>query len=213
MTMIDDIEMICSVCGKSSPQPVLLSTNAFGYPDLDFRPPSMQRETMNTWVHECPHCGYVSQNLADELQISKDFLKTDEYLTCDGHDFKGKLSGIFYRQYLIARQMNDTMKCFLALRNCAWKCDDYSDENSSAIRKKAIPYIDELIQNHYEDRDSYLLIKADFLRRSGEFEQVIGEYESVTFDDDVLNKIILFQIEKAKENDVQCYTVEDVVGR
>ena len=58
MTIIKDIETECSVCGETTEQPVLMSTNSWGYPDLDLRPPEMQRSTMHVWIQECPHCGY-----------------------------------------------------------------------------------------------------------------------------------------------------------
>ena len=86
MTQIHEIEEECSVCGENSEQLVLISTNSWGYPDLDLRPPEMQRSTMNVWIQECPHCGYVAGKLTDELQIPKEFLKSDEYNSCDGFD-------------------------------------------------------------------------------------------------------------------------------
>ena len=101
----------------------------------------------------------------------------------------------------------------MSLRNCAWKCDDYDDENAKAIRKIALPYIDELIEKDVEDKNSLLLIKSDFLRRIGEFEQVINEYEKLTIGDEVMDRIVQFQIQKAIEKDTDCYTVKDVVGK
>ena len=211
--MIRDLDQICSVCGKPSPQPVLLSTNSMGYPDLDLRPPEMQRSTMNTWIHECPHCGYVASDLEDELEISKEFLESEEYLTCEGYDFKSDLSKLFYKKYLIAKQSDNALDCFLSLRNCAWKCDDYGDENAITIRKQALPYIDELIQKDDEDKNSLLVMKSDFLRRGGEFEKLLSVYENLTLGDELLDRIIQFEIQKALEKDTECYTVEDVVGQ
>ena len=213
MTMIRDFDQKCSVCGKSSPQPVLLSTNTMGYPDLDMRPAGMRRDTMNTWIHECPHCGYVAEDLGDEHEIPNDFLKSDAYLTCDGHDFKSDISKLFYKRYLIAKRENDVMMCFLSLRNCAWKCDDFEDENAAAIRRQALAYIDDLIEDDEEDRNVLLVIKSDFLRRSGEFEKIVEEYENLTIGEEPHDSIIQFQIEKARARDDSCYTVEDVVGQ
>lgn len=213
MTMIRQVDQKCSVCGETSQHPVLLSTNSMGYADLDLRPPGMQRSTMNTWIQECPYCGYVASDLGDELKISKDFLNSKEYLTCDGFNFKSDLSKLFYKSFLISSQSGDTLGCFLGLRNCAWKCDDYEDETSIAIRKLALPYIDEIIQKDEESKDTFLVIKSDFLRRSGEFDQLISEYENLTIRDELLDKIIQFQIQKALEKDTDCYTVGDVVGR
>lgn len=212
MTQIRDIDQKCSVCGKSSPQPVLISTNTMGYPDLDLRPAEMQRSTMITWIHECPECGYVAGNLEEKLEIPKEMLKSEEYLTCEGRDFKGKLSEMFYKQYLIGKHLENAEMCFYSLRNCAWKCDDHDDENASDIRKLAISYLDTLISKDLKNSDTLKVIKSDFLRRSGEFEKLIEEYENIEFDEKILNDIISFQLERAAEKDTDCYTIEDVAG-
>ena len=213
MTLIRDLDEKCSVCGKSSPQPILASTNTSGYPDLDLRPSEMQRSTMGTWIHECPHCGYAAEDLEEDHNVSMDFLKSDGYIACDGYDFKSDLSKLFYRRYLIAEHENDVMMCFVSLRNCAWKCDDYKDENAVAIRKQAIRYLDVMIRTYEEERNSLLVTKSDFLRRSGEFEKLISEYEGLTLGDELLDNIIQFQIERACEGDASCYTVGDVLER
>ena len=195
MTLIRDLDEKCSVCGKSSPQPILASTNTSGYPDLDLRPSEMQRSTMGTWIHECPHCGYAAEDLEEDHNVSMDFLKSDGYIACDGYDF------------------NDVMMCCVSLRNCAWKCDDYEDENAVAIRKQAIRYLDVMIRTYEEERNSLLVTKSDFLRRSGEFEKLISEYEGLMLGDELLDNIIQFQIERACEGDASCYTVGDVLER
>lgn len=212
MTMMDKFDIKCSVCGKPSPQWILMSTNSMGYPDLDLRPAEMQRSTMNTWISECPHCGYVAPSLEDELKISKEFLESEEYLTCEGYEFKGKLSKLFYKSYLISKRTNDASNCFFSLRNCAWDCDDHEDENAVKIRKQALVYLDEIIKMDDEEKETFLVIKSDFLRRSGQFDQLINEYQNLTVGEELLDNIIRFEIEKAVEKDTGCYTVEDVVG-
>ena len=57
MTTQSAEECTCAVCGRVSMQGVIMSTNAFGSPDLDLRPPPMERFTIDHWVQECPHCG------------------------------------------------------------------------------------------------------------------------------------------------------------
>lgn len=211
MTLIDNIEFECSVCHQSSRQPVLMSTNSFGAPDLDLRPSEMQRSTMNTWIMECPHCGHVAPKLDDESKISEDFLKTDKYLNCDGFEFERDLAGRFFKGYLICKKTDNTRGCFFNLLYCAWVCDDANDsENAKKIRMLAIDYLDQLIQEDNDEKNSFLLMKADLLRRSGNFTQVVEEFKDFIIGDELLDRIVTFQVLKSRENDDACYTVKDV---
>ena len=213
MTQIHEIEEKCSVCGETSEQPVLISTNSWGYPDLDLRPPEMQRSTMHVWIQECPHCGYVAGKLTDELQIPKEFLKSDEYNSCDGFDFKSDLAARFYKLHMIARESGDLETSFYSLRNCIWKCDDVQDELAVEMRKRAVELADELIERDTEDKEILILMKADFLRRSGQFDRLVEEYENIALDDENCDKVLRYQIEKAKEQDDKCYTTEEIFSR
>ena len=210
MTMISNYNMECSVCGETSEQRVLSSTNSFGYPDLDFRPPEMKRSTMRFWIQECPNCGYVASYLSNELEIPKDFLKTDEYLNCDGFEFTSNLSKKFYKAYLIFHKSNNLERSLLNLQHCAWKCDDEEDPLAVDVRKMGIAIIDEMLES--ESEEALILIKADFLRRCGLFDELIREFEGITLDCDEYNQVIQYQIEKARQKDDACYTTEEIFG-
>ena len=212
MTTMFDIEQKCPVCGKVSSHQVLGSTNTMDYPDLDLRPAEMQRSTMNTWIDECPHCGYVSGDFRNETSIDEEFLKSESYLTCDGIEFIGYLSKRFYRAYMIAREMKDSNKCFFNLLHCAWDCDDKNDSNAVKMRKLALEHFDDLEYDENEKKN-YLAIKADLLRRSGQFDQVIEEFSGITIGEEPYDLIFQFQIEKSKEKDAECYTVGDAKNR
>ena len=213
MTTIIPVDQKCSVCGYTSQQYVLGSTNSWGYADLDLRPAPMQRDTMNTWIVECPNCGYVAGNLENESGIKIDFVKSEAYTTCDDNEFEGKLSERFYRGFMIARETNNTRACFFNLHHCAWDCDDHNDPKAIEMRKMALQYLDEMIESADEETNNLVLIKADMLRRTEQFDTLIEEYESVTLDDAQLDRVLKFQIKKAQEKDTACYTGEDVFGR
>ncbi|MBQ9901744.1 MAG: DUF2225 domain-containing protein [Clostridia bacterium] len=200
----------CYICGKESRHRVLTSTNSFGSPDLDLRPPEMQRSTMPYWVTVCPSCGYAARDLSDETGVSEDWLKSESYLTCDGIPFESHLAINFYRHYLICMQDRKTEDAFFALLHAAWSCDDvHHTERAVKCREMAIPLIEQLIETDNEHKNYFLLIKADLLRRSGQFDRLAEEYSSVRFDDDKDNRILAFQLEKAKENDTGCYRIAD----
>lgn len=208
MTIIRDYEIKCEICGETSTQPVLVSTNTWGYPDLDLRPAEMQRSTMNTWVHECPCCGYVSSHLKNEDGIGKEFLESKEYQSCGGLDFISDLSKRFYKRYLIAKKTGNLQTAFYSILNCMWKCDDEDDPLASDMRRMLVRMTDELIESSAEDKDNLIIMKADYLRRSGQFDELIKQYENLKTGKDNHDRIISFQIKKARERDDSCYTTE-----
>ncbi len=198
------VKLNCPICKNEVEINMLMSTNMFGAPDLDLIPPEMRRSTMDTWVHECPQCGYVASDFKKTPEITEDFLKSDSYKNCDFHEFKNPLSERFYHQYMISSENEEK---FYALLHCAWACDDRNDEeNAVLIRKKSLEYMDFLDLN-----DDMMIQRADLLRRSNQFEKVIDEYCAKSFDQDIYNRVCSFEVEKAMQKDNACYTVEDAV--
>ena len=211
MTTVDDVEMTCSVCKKTSNHYLMLSSNQFGYQDMDFRPSEMYRSTMHMWVLECPHCGYVANRLEDKLEINPDFIQSDKYVTCDGIDFKSDLSRIFYRSYLIECEKKDDESAFFSALYCAWSCDDAKDTvNSKYLRQLAIGKIDTITESGMEGFEKIIVIKSDLLRRIGEFDRLLEEYENLVIGDELLDGIISFEVEKARLRDDKWYTMEEL---
>lgn len=206
MTMIKPIEVKCPICNTCFEIYILMSTNSMGSPDLDLRPPEMQRSTMNSWIHECPSCGYAADDFDQKPSVTRAFIESETYQSCDSIDFKNPLSKRFYRQHLIE---SENLKKFYMLLYCAWTCDDRNDvENAVLIRTKCLETLKNL------DLDETLEIqRADILRRSGNFAQVISEYENRSFKEEILNPIKDFQIKKALLEDDGCYTVEDALEK
>ncbi|MBQ9390284.1 MAG: hypothetical protein IJR27_06610 [Synergistaceae bacterium] len=222
-TTFSGVKSKCSVCGTENEFSVLSSTNAFGPSDLDLRPPEMKRSTMPMWVQECSNCGYAASDIKDPLGTSPEFLKSEGYISCEGTAFKSRLAARFYRQYMIARKCDDPMTAFNAALHAAWSCDDADDyEGAKICREKAAVLAEKLIADerlNESGRESITLMRADILRRAGHFEEVIRGYSNVKFSGktgnnyEVMNKVVKFEVEKAKERDVKCYTVSDVLGK
>ena len=74
----------------------------------------------------------------------------------------------------------------------------------------ALKSIDKFDGESDGERNNLKLIKADLLRRSLQFDEVIHEFKDVTFEDEVKNKVIAFQRELASKKDSACYTIEDI---
>ena len=186
----------------------MTSTNSWGRPDLDLRPAPMYRDTMNVWLMECPHCGYVAKGLNNELKTTSDILKSEEYLTCEGNDFKSDLSKRFYRRYLISKAEKEYNSEFYSLLHCAWACDDADDGLAVEMRKLAVNLVDKVD----DENENLKLIKADLLRRSLQFERLIEEYSDFTSNDKLSYSIIRFQLGLAAMEDSDCYTIQEVVN-
>jgi hypothetical protein len=210
MTTARNFDKKCAVCTRTSPQRVLTSTSTWGYPDLDLRPSEMKRSSMFAWLQECPHCGYVAVDIENELEVPSDILKSDEYLTCEGYEFKSDLAKRFFKHSLISKAEGDYRSQFFSLLHCAWKCDDADDGLAVEIRKLALKSIGKIDAQSDNEKDNLKLIKADLLRRSLQFEEVMQEFEDVTFDDKLKNEVIAFQLELAAKKDSSCYTMEDI---
>lgn len=209
MTVMQNRDMKCGLCGETSSQPVLFSTNSWGYSDLDLRPPAMQRDTMNTWVLECPHCGYVAGRLEDKPNIDKNFLESESYKTCEGNEFKSGMSRIFYKRYMIYRHENDLEGEFYNVLHCAWACDDVEDPLAVDMRKLACELLERILETKIDENLN--ILKVDLLRRSHQFDRLIEEYGNVALEDKLQNDLIRFQIEKAYLKDDACYTIKDVI--
>ena len=206
----------CFVCGTES-KICFFSDTEMGARDLDQRPAEMKRSTMPFWIHECPHCGFISQDLSDRTHVTQEWLKGELFTSCGGRTFSSRLAQQFYKFYLINQYDNNAAASFYAARCAAWECDDTEDnENAVYCRQCALTALDQLAaQDPPIDPDileDLFVIRADLLRRCGQFEQVIAEYSEKQFSLEVMNKIIAFQIEKAQQQDTRRYDLSDVPG-
>ena len=205
MSTIRSFDCKCAVCGKTNRYTVLCSTNAFGSPDLDLRPPEMQRSTMRLWVQECPDCGYVSEQVSNPTAITRDYLKTKEFAKCDGVSFRSDLAKKFYKRYKIALSDGEAEDAFCAVLHAAWASDDAGDKKSAKIcREIAADLAEALILQGHERVEILRLVRADALRRSGHFSQVLNECGQISFSDETMEKVRKFQIKLALRKISQC---------
>lgn len=214
MTKIMPVTEQCAVCGARSERWALLSTNTLGGPsDLDGRPAPMARDTMYSWVSECPECGYASARVSDPPgAVTREWLRSDEYRGLGGMVFGGsgrpvQLAERFYRQHLCRLKNGDTEGAFYAVLYAAWSCDNGNDteEDARACRKEALRILENIHTETDADKERFLLIKADLLRRAGMFDELAAEYGTFRTGRPDIDDVIAFQLQKAKEKDTDCY--------
>ena len=228
MTTMFEQSRKCAVCGEVETFYEIGSTNSFGSPDLDLRPPQMQRGTMGEWIQQCPACGYVSGTIEnDPGKVTEKWLKSKAYTRSDGIEFMSGLADQFYKFYKVSLLNDEPERAFFALLHAAWACDDSEDTvNAVRCRSMAIPLLNQVTEglasgqgdpeeddcgDDSDKKDNLLLIKADLLRRSGQFETLLSEYASCQFSNEIMNKVLAFQLAKAAEKDTACYTVQYAV--
>ena len=61
-----------------------------------------------------------------------------------------------------------------------------------------------------DDPSTLMLQKLIYYGEAIEFNKALGKFSGVVMDQDLLQDILDFQLEKAKNHDNACYTVEDV---
>lgn len=119
MSILEQTKKRCPCCLHKWIVPEVVSTNKFGSMDLDTRPPRMARDTIGSWVHECPNCGYVIGGIGSFLatgnatgfaigtKVTKSFLKSEQYHSCEGYCFNSDITALFYRRYMIMKRNNN----------------------------------------------------------------------------------------------------------
>lgn len=214
MTTMFTSSYTCSVCGQSTEQRVIGSTNMFGYSDLDLRPPQMRRSTMPLWLQTCPSCGYVAPELSDETKATREWLASDEYLSLDGlpEDDLPHLAITFYRRHKILLLDGDPVGAARNLLRAAWACDDEQlTDLARELRRRCAKLIDDNPSSYWDGGDARIL-HADILRRAGMVDRVVMECRRAPFDNDILTKIAEFEVRLAGEGRVGCYTVGHALG-
>jgi len=66
-------------CAEKSFHMGIGSTNSFGAPDLDTRPPEMQRSTIYHWTQRCPSCGYCAADILKDTENIRELVQKTEY--------------------------------------------------------------------------------------------------------------------------------------
>lgn len=172
MTMLIEMRVVCGVCGTVRMRPVVASTSAYGYNDLDFRPPKIAPGCIGFEIDYCPVCGYASDDISkppEQLQI----LHSNGYRSILRHRW---LSPVAKAYLCHARLMQAEGKFAMAVQaaiKAAWVCDDRGFRPGSYnYRVQAVKMINVLHakgQQLTESMATDILLVTDLLRRSGEF--------------------------------------------
>ena len=215
-TYAPDIQQ-CSVCREKVSCDVLQSTNSFGSPDLDLRPPPMQRYTMSSWLQECPQCGYVEKNLSNKTEGAREIIESKAFQSLDQNDEIPPLARRFAKYALFCGQWDEGIA--MALLRAAWVCDDSElTEFAKEFRSRAADHFAKLRPFEGEEGVTQGSVLVDVFRRCERFDEAKALASELLLTDivkanEVLTSVLLFQGKASNDGDTACYTIEDCVPK
>jgi len=216
MTTVINEKFRCSLCGKQTQYTCISSTNTFGgSPDLDTRPPKMQRQTIFAWVQRCPKCGYCASDISTDHPAAQAVISGQEYKDQLNNPAYPELAASFLCKAILDRESKEFAAATWAIIHAAWVCDD-SDQTEEAMtcRRKAADTL-QIAEEHNQrvaKPDAVgTAILVDLLRRSGQFEQARKTIEArrSIIADDMVAQILDFETDLLNRRDISCHTIAE----
>ena len=124
MTTVREEFVTCALCGKQTLVMLLNSTHSFGAPDLDLRPPEMQRSSMFAWVQRCASCGYCAPNIAEGTPSMKGIVESAAYRALLVDPDLPELARSFLCSSMIFEEFEEEAFAARSAIEAAWVCDD-----------------------------------------------------------------------------------------
>lgn len=214
MTTLNQEELTCVMCGSKSEHTSIASTNSFGSPDLDLRPPEMQRSTMSYWVQECPECGYAYSSITEKADNSSITISSDAYKALLSGELSGSLLGRFAKASLIAEGAADISAAANYALNAAWAADDaHNKECAISYRNRAADLFQSILKNIDDESEESIITRTrlvDILRRAERWEESIEIANTLLNSnlDPTIRSVLEFEHSVASKRDPNCYTVE-----
>jgi hypothetical protein len=210
MTSFDEQIVRCSCCGVTSAHEVLASTNRMGSPDLDQRPPEMMRSTMDTWLQECPSCGYVAKDLRKGHAGDQALVRSEGYKALRTGSHASGLSCRFLLRAALSIHHGDKETVFDHTLSAAWIADDLGlFDAAKTLRRQAAAYVLQAASS-----PDLRLRLLDVLRRSSEWDGATSLAAEMMAEslEHPLSAIVRFQSDKIKSRDDSCYSVAEALS-
>lgn len=201
----------CAVCGHEAEYKLIMSTSGFGSMDLDTRPPALARFLLSDQVEFCEHCGYANIDISClSRENVQEYMETDEYQNILNSSINETSKKYLLTAYLTPFRKHTDYRGGYYLK-AAWAFDDHHDtENAIEARKKSVDFLMQYAKIRKKIKIEVIVV--DVLRRSLQFEEAkklaLDLLERV--DDDLMKKILLFQIELINKKDVACHKVSEI---
>jgi hypothetical protein len=167
MTSYSTEKLRCHCCGKTSEHDVLMSTNSRGSRDLDQRPAGMARATIESWLQECPYCGYVAPDIEKGDAAARGFIDTTEFRAAAIDPLPDPTARRFLVRAAQDAHRGDRKSAFLNTLAAAWFADDAKrPADATALRLKAAAQLGDAPIRSIDTR----LLLLDVLRRAANWD-------------------------------------------
>jgi hypothetical protein len=215
MTTFASQSVACGNCGHVFNHHTLASTYTFGSPDLDTRPPELQRSTMHTWIQRCPSCGYCSHDVAELDTRFRLVIESAPYRSQLADARYPELASTFICAGMLAEAGEQQADAGWAYLHAAWTLDDANKAELARVwRGRAADKFLALLsdgQLFAEQAGASEIIVTDCLRRAGrgtEAMPIIEQGLSQSYDD-VIHKILALERELIQRGDTGRHLIKE----
>ena len=218
MTTLYRVEKKCAVCGAVEEYEDIGSSNSFGSPDLDTRPPEMLRSTIFAWVQRCPQCGYCAADVSKAPPEAAPLVRTPEYSRQMKNRSYPELARSFLCKALLEEHTEQYNTAAWSLIHAAWACDDHKKSASAKeCRSRAVEMIRKSLEKEQpisQQEGAETVIQVDLLRRAGRLAEALEliHREQPGIKEDILLQVLAFQEDLIARKDVKCHTISEAFG-
>lgn len=208
----------CAVCGAENEFTEIGSTNAFGSPDLDTRPPEMERSTLFASVQRCPECGFCASNVGEAPPVAKSLVRETAYQAQLNDRAYPELANSFLCKAALDKKTGGYASATWDLIRAAWACDDAEQPDQATtcrdMAAKMLVEAEKHGQQVSEQEGASTALLVDLLRRAGEYDRarecLATRRASVT--EEVILRILDFQAALIAKADNSCHTIAEALG-
>jgi hypothetical protein len=216
MTTFAEESIQCGACGRVFTHNAIASTNAFGSPDLDTRPPEMQRSTMPAWVQRCPSCDHCATQVSKFDPLSRPVMDSKQYRAQLTDPDYPNLASTFICAGMLAVAAGQMKEAVWHYVHAAWTLDDAKkDALAHTWRSNAADIALELLRDGHRFIDqpgASEAVLTDCLRRASRPREALQMIESglAAQPEEIIQKILHFQRSLIERGDTGRHLIEEV---
>ena len=177
----------------------------------------MARSTMPFWLHECPSCGYVAEDISEIDEPTSTLIASVEFEHLQNDQSLKGLELKFLKRGYLDSELGDSKNAALHFLYAAWATDDAGNQfGAKKHRSKAASFFLQLISQIPQTSEDFPLLSTqhiDVYRRAGEWDKAISVANDLlnTELNETVRAVVKFEKRLATNEDNDCYTIEDAL--